>query len=128
MHMTVDLLSILFHHLVFRSLGFSISLLAFPVGVCGFGICFSSSAFLRFYFLNVPYVLRNVGTESLLLGFQPALWNVNVSYSRTQHYGSSGDRTKGPLHTESDALSERHCAPRFIMLERFVPVSPSSAP
>ena len=90
--------------------------------------CFSSSAFLRFYFLNVPYVLKNVGTESLLLGFQSALWNVNVSYSRTQHYATSGDRTEGPLHTECDALSERHCAPRFIMLERFVPVSPSSAP
>ena len=63
------------------------------------------------YFLNVPYVLRNVGTESPLLGFQPALWNVNVSYSRTQHYATSGDRTKGPRHTESDALSEHHCAP-----------------
>ena len=67
-----------------------------------------NSAFLL---LNVPYVLRNVGTESPLRGFQPALWDVNVSYSRTQHYATSGDRTKGSLHTESDALSERHCAP-----------------
>ena len=88
--------------------------------------CFSSSAFLRFYFLNVPYVLRNVGTESLLLGFQPELWNVNVSYSRTQHYGTSGDQRTSPHGVR--CFSERHCAPRFIMLERFVPVSPSSAP
>ena len=87
--------------------------------------CFSSSAFLRFYFLNVPYVLRNVGTESLLLGFQPALWSVLkcVLLKDTALW-----HRWGSLHTESDALSERHCAPRFIMLERFVPVSPSSAP